>query len=149
MQNVQSIYEGEGEKRETEDEDEEGDTRKKMPNMLDLLFYFEQTNVGLPRSQMVLLNWSIRKLIAESPIENVKYFNVKNFIFSRKETAQFLNCVINFWREILDKFLRNISKLIISHDRFWGKILGSPKNYYVVEADLESEELNNRLEVKR
>ncbi|KAF3424064.1 hypothetical protein E2986_07360 [Frieseomelitta varia] len=101
FQNVQSIYEGEGEKRETEDEEEEGDTRKKMPNMLDLLFYFEQTNVGLPRSQMVLLNLSIRKLIAESPIENVK---------------------------------------------FWGKVLGSPKNYYVVEADLKPEELNNRLE---
>ncbi|XP_060826421.1 radial spoke head protein 6 homolog A [Bombus pascuorum] len=101
FKNVQSIYEDKGEKLETEEEEEEGDTKNKIPNMLDLLFYFEQTGVGLPRVQMVLLNLSIRKLMAESPIENV---------------------------------------------RFWGKILGSPKNYYVVEADLQPEELNKRLE---
>ncbi|XP_050590520.1 radial spoke head protein 6 homolog A [Bombus affinis] len=101
FKNVQSIYEDKREKLETEEEEEEGDTKNKIPNMLDLLFYFEQTGVGLPRVQMVLLNLSIRKLMAESPIENV---------------------------------------------RFWGKILGSPKNYYVVEADLQPEELNRRLE---
>ncbi|XP_017791939.1 PREDICTED: radial spoke head protein 6 homolog A [Habropoda laboriosa] len=86
---------------EEEEEEEEGDKTKKIPNLLDLLFYFEQTNVGLPRREMVLLNLSIRKLVAEAPIENV---------------------------------------------RFWGKILGRPKNYYVVEADLREEELNGRLE---
>ncbi|XP_048261976.1 radial spoke head protein 6 homolog A [Bombus terrestris] len=101
FKNVQSIYEDKREKLETEEEEEEGDTKNKIPNMLDLLFYFEQTGVGLSRVQMVLLNLSIRKLMAESPIENV---------------------------------------------RFWGKILGSPKNYYVVEADLQPEELNRRLE---
>ncbi|XP_068981711.1 radial spoke head protein 6 homolog A [Bombus flavifrons] len=101
FKNVQSIYEDKGEKLETEEEEEEGDTKNKIPNMLDLLFYFEQTGVGLPRVQMVLLNLSIRKLMAESPIENV---------------------------------------------RFWGKVLGSLKNYYVVEADLQPEELNRRLE---
>ncbi|XP_033305795.1 radial spoke head protein 6 homolog A [Bombus vosnesenskii] len=101
FKNVQSIYEDKGEKLETEEEEEEGDIKNKIPNMLDLLFYFEQTGVGLPRGQMVLLNLSIRKLMAESPIENV---------------------------------------------RFWGKVLGSPKNYYVVEADLQTEELNRRLE---
>lgn len=52
-----------------------------------------------------------------------------------------------FWTKVLNKFLNDILKLIISHDRFWGKILGSPKNYYVVEADLQPEELNRRLEV--
>lgn len=72
FQNVQSIYEDKGEKLETEEEEEEGDTKNKIPNMLDLLFYFEQTGVGLPRAQMVLLNLSIRKLMAESPIENVR-----------------------------------------------------------------------------
>lgn len=72
FQNVQSIYEDKGEKLETEEEEEEGDIKNKIPNMLDLLFYFEQTGVGLPRGQMVLLNLSIRKLMAESPIENVR-----------------------------------------------------------------------------
>lgn len=72
FQNVQSIYEDKREKLETEEEEEEGDTKNKIPNMLDLLFYFEQTGVGLPRVQMVLLNLSIRKLMAESPIENVR-----------------------------------------------------------------------------
>ena len=72
FQNVQSIYEDKREELETEEEEEEGDTKNKIPNMLDLLFYFEQTGVGLPRVQMVLLNLSIRKLMAESPIENVR-----------------------------------------------------------------------------
>ncbi|XP_076665778.1 radial spoke head protein 4a [Andrena cerasifolii] len=98
FKNVQQIDDGE---QENLDEEEGGEEKKKKPNMLDLLFYFEQTDVGLPRSEMVLLNLSIRKLMAEAPIENV---------------------------------------------RFWGKILGNPKNYYVVEADLETEELNRRLE---
>lgn len=31
--------------------------------------------------------------------------------------------------------------------RFWGKILGNPKNYYVLEADLKKEELNDRQNV--
>lgn len=55
-----------------EEEDEEG-TRKKYPDMLDLLFYFEQTGVGLPRHEMVLLNLSIRKLVSEVPVENIRY----------------------------------------------------------------------------
>ncbi|XP_076762249.1 radial spoke head protein 4a [Xylocopa sonorina] len=104
FKDVQGIYEGEGdEKLDEAEEDEEGDQKKKksVPNMLDLLYYFEQTNVGMPRREMVLINLSVRKLLTEAPIENV---------------------------------------------RFWGKILGSPKNYYVVEADLQAEELNNRLE---
>ncbi|XP_076289403.1 radial spoke head protein 4a [Lasioglossum baleicum] len=83
-------------------EDDEGEGKKlKKPNMLDLLFYFEQTDVGLPRGEMVVLNLSIRKLMVDAPIENV---------------------------------------------RFWGKILGNLKNYYVVEADLTAEELTKRLE---
>lgn len=64
---------GEQERLGEEDEEEEEDRRRKKPNMLDLLFYFEQTNVGLPRSEMVLLNLSIRKLMSEAPIENVRY----------------------------------------------------------------------------
>ncbi|XP_076234627.1 radial spoke head protein 4a [Calliopsis andreniformis] len=98
FQSVQTTDVGEEERLE---EEEEGEERKKIPNMLDLLYYFEQTDVGLPRSEMVLLNLSIRKLLADAPVENV---------------------------------------------RFWGKILGNPKNYYIVEADLQTEELNRRLE---
>jgi len=32
--------------------------------------------------------------------------------------------------------------------RFWGKILGKPKNYYILEAELQADELARRLEVK-
>ncbi|XP_017890081.1 radial spoke head protein 6 homolog A [Ceratina calcarata] len=97
---VEGLYDGDEEKLE-EEEEEEGERRKKVPNMMDLLYYFEQTNVGLPRREMILLNLSIRRLLADKPIENV---------------------------------------------RFWGKILGNPKNYYVVEAELEPKELDERLE---
>ncbi|XP_016910173.2 radial spoke head protein 6 homolog A isoform X1 [Apis cerana] len=97
---LEKFYETMGEKIE-EDIEEDEDKKKKIPNMLDFLFYFEQTGIGLPRRELVLLNLSIRELMAENPIENV---------------------------------------------RFWGKILGIPKNYYIVEADLQPEELNLRVE---
>ncbi|XP_025991672.2 radial spoke head protein 6 homolog A [Solenopsis invicta] len=95
-----------GVKRSDEDEqerigNEEGDTKKNHFNMLDLSFYFEQTGVGLPRYEIVLLNLSIRKLASTMPLKNI---------------------------------------------RFWGKILGKPKNYYILEAELESDELARRLE---
>lgn len=61
-----------GEKIE-EDIEEDEDKKKKIPNMLDFLFYFEQTGIGLPRRELVLLNLSIRELMAENPIENVRY----------------------------------------------------------------------------
>jgi radial spoke head protein 4A len=54
-------------------EDEEDVSENKYPDMLDLLFYFEQANVGLPRNEMVLLNLSIRKLASTMPIENIRY----------------------------------------------------------------------------
>ncbi|KAI4481115.1 hypothetical protein M0804_009741 [Polistes exclamans] len=83
------------------EEDEDSEKKKGIPNTMDLLFYFEQTGVGLPRGEMVLLNLAIRKLASKVPIENL---------------------------------------------RFWGKILGNPKNYYVVEAEFLEDELQRRLE---
>ncbi|XP_033339714.2 radial spoke head protein 4a [Megalopta genalis] len=101
FKNVQQIDEQSSEGLEDAEEDEAEGSKQKKPNMLDLLFYFEQTDVGLPRGEMVVLNLSLRKLVTEAPIQNV---------------------------------------------RFWGKILGNPRNYYVVEADLRTEELSKRLE---
>jgi len=54
-------------------EDEEDVRENKYPDMLDLLFYFEQADVGLPRDEMVLLNLSIRKLASAMPLENIRY----------------------------------------------------------------------------
>ncbi|XP_029661316.1 radial spoke head protein 6 homolog A [Formica exsecta] len=98
FQSVKQIDENDQERMEDEEED---DKKKKYPDMLDLLFYFEQTGVGLPRHEMVLLNLSIRKLASTVPLVNI---------------------------------------------RFWGKILGKPKNYYVVEAEFQADELARRLE---
>ncbi|TGZ46243.1 Radial spoke head protein 4-like protein A [Temnothorax longispinosus] len=98
FQSVQRIDDDEQEKIGDE---EEVDKKKKHPNMLDLLFYFEQTGVGLPRHEIALLNLSIRKLASTMPLENI---------------------------------------------RFWGKILGKPKNYYILEAELQADELARRLQ---
>lgn len=38
--------------------------------------------------------------------------------------------------------------LLINYFRFWGKILGKPKNYYIVEAELQANELAQRVQVK-
>lgn len=62
----------EGEQERMDDE-EDDDKKKKCPDTLDLLFYFEQTGVGLSRREMVLLNVSIRKLASEVPVENIRY----------------------------------------------------------------------------
>ncbi|KAL6256088.1 hypothetical protein P5V15_013323 [Pogonomyrmex californicus] len=101
FQPVKQIDEGKQERLEDEDED---DKEKKLPNMLKLFFYFEQTGVGLPRHEVMLLNLSIRKLALTMPLKNI---------------------------------------------RFWGKILGKPKNYYVLEAELETDELVRRLEQEK
>lgn len=53
--------------------EEEADRKKKYPDMLDLLFYFEQTGIGLPRHEMVLLNLSIRRLASAISLENIRY----------------------------------------------------------------------------
>ncbi|XP_011689369.1 PREDICTED: radial spoke head protein 6 homolog A [Wasmannia auropunctata] len=98
FQCVKQIDEDEQERIEDE---EENDKKKKCPNMLDLLFYFEQTGIGLPRHDIVLLNLSIQKLASTMPLENI---------------------------------------------RFWGKVLGKPKNYYILEAELRADELARRLE---
>ncbi|XP_058806534.1 radial spoke head protein 6 homolog A [Phymastichus coffea] len=76
-------------------------TRAIIPNLFELLFYSEQVDIGLPRTEVVLLNLAIRKLIAKIKVEDV---------------------------------------------RFWGKILGRSKNYYVIEASLSDFELERRLE---
>lgn len=55
-----------------EDEEDIDGTRKLMPNVFDLMFYFEQADIGLPRAEIVLLNLSIRKLIANTKIEDVR-----------------------------------------------------------------------------
>lgn len=41
-------------------------------NLLNLLYFIEQCDVGLPRSEILILNLSIQKLILEVPIENVR-----------------------------------------------------------------------------
>lgn len=107
------------------EEDEESEKNKSIPNMMDLLFYFEQTGVGLPRGEMILLNLAIRKLASSVPIENVRYRS---------------------WNIFLPLTVVN-ENLNLREYRFWGKILGNPKNYYVVEAELGEEELRRRLEV--
>ncbi|XP_036145932.1 radial spoke head protein 6 homolog A [Monomorium pharaonis] len=99
FQEVKRIDEGEQEMIGNE----EGDMKKKHFNMLDILFYFEQTGVGLPRHEIILLNLSIRKLASTMPLKNI---------------------------------------------RFWGKILGKSKNYYILEAELQADELARRLEQK-
>lgn len=71
-QNVKQIDEGEHGRMDDEGED---DKKKEHPDMLDLLFYFEQAGVGLPRHEMVLLNLSIRKLAFTMPLKNIRYLN--------------------------------------------------------------------------
>ncbi|XP_015110699.1 radial spoke head protein 4 homolog A [Diachasma alloeum] len=81
------------------DDGDESETERIPPDLMDLFYYLEQIDVGFPKSEVVLLNLSIRMLMREHPIVNV---------------------------------------------RFWGKILGKPLNYNVVEAELTQEEVSRR-----
>ncbi|XP_008205900.1 radial spoke head protein 6 homolog A isoform X1 [Nasonia vitripennis] len=87
--------------RSLEEENEDGDNQNSAPNLFDDMYYFEQVDIGLPRSEVVLLNLSIRKLMAKEKLEDV---------------------------------------------RFWGKILGRPKNYYIAEATLSEDEIERKLQ---
>lgn len=69
------------------DEGKDG-KKKKCPDMLDLLFYLEQTGVGLPRNEMVLLNLSIRKLASEVPVENIRYSTRAAHWFTRRRAPK-------------------------------------------------------------
>jgi len=55
------------------EDEEQNDKKKKVPNLLDLLFYFEQTGIGLPRHEIVSLNLSIWKFASTMPLENIRY----------------------------------------------------------------------------
>uniref|UniRef100_A0A0C9QX34 RSPH4A protein n=1 Tax=Fopius arisanus TaxID=64838 RepID=A0A0C9QX34_9HYME len=77
------------------------ETENVPPDLMDLFSYLENIDVGFPKSDIVILNLTIRRLMREQPIINV---------------------------------------------RFWGKILGKPLNYYVVEGELSQSEISRRLE---
>lgn len=55
-----------------EEENEDGDKRSLAPNLCEDMYYFEQVDIGLPRSETVLLNLSIRKLMAKEKFEDVR-----------------------------------------------------------------------------
>lgn len=97
------------------DDEEEDDKKKKYPNMLDLLFYFEQTGVGLPRHEMVLLNLSIRKLVSTMPLENIRYSICIAYI-------TFLNYIIP-----LHVYLVNVYFSVVDILDFGVKFLGNLK----------------------
>ena len=46
------------------------------------------------------------------------------------------------------KFKYYINIKLNYHIRFWGKILGKSKNYYIIEGNLSEHELKRRQEVK-
>ncbi|KAL0272707.1 UNVERIFIED_CONTAM: hypothetical protein PYX00_005574 [Menopon gallinae] len=78
--------------------DDEEEPRAR-PDLMELLYFFEQTGVGLPRQEMFCIALHLKKLAASQPIE--KY-------------------------------------------RFWGKVLGLEKNYYIVETELNEDETARR-----
>ncbi|CAH0550690.1 unnamed protein product [Brassicogethes aeneus] len=62
-------------------------------NMLQLLYYFEQTGVGLPRNDMFYLTLSMRKLIHSKPISKIRFWGViygifKNYIILEAELKE-------------------------------------------------------------
>ena len=63
----QSLEEGNEEK-----QGDNNEAKQSIPNLFDLFYYFQQVDIGLPRAEMVLLNLSIRKLIAKTKIEDVR-----------------------------------------------------------------------------
>ncbi|XP_018322478.1 radial spoke head protein 6 homolog A [Agrilus planipennis] len=70
-------------------------------DMLQLLYFFEQAGIGLPKAEMFCLMLSMKKVIKNLPISSI---------------------------------------------RFWGKIHGLYKNYYVLETELKEEEYMRRNE---
>lgn len=61
----------------TEDNLTENDN-KISPNLFDTFYYFEQAGVALPRSDLVYLNLSIKKLLKEKPITKARLMSLNN-----------------------------------------------------------------------
>jgi len=91
-----SLYEATGHAEGDINEEEEESQITVLPDMNELLFFFEQGGVGLSREEWVRVYFALKKLT---------------------EQAQLASC------------------------RFWGKMLGLQKNYYIAEVQLlDSEE---------
>nr|CAD7575243.1 unnamed protein product [Timema californicum] len=88
-------------KEEAEAEEEGADlsVETTRPDLMELMFFFEQAGVGLPRHEMFLIALAINKLSQSQPVEKV---------------------------------------------RFWGRILGTKKNYIIAESEFTEEELGRR-----
>lgn len=94
LQSWQSVKQIDEDDQERMGDEEEDDKKKKYPDMLDLLFYLEQTGVGLPRHEMVLLNLSIRKFASTMPVENIRYIQ---YIQSKYKNGAILNLYISHY----------------------------------------------------
>nr|CAD7458814.1 unnamed protein product [Timema tahoe] len=92
-------------KEEAEAEEEAADlsVETTQPDLMELMFFFEQAGVGLPRHEMFLIALAISKLSQSQPVEKV---------------------------------------------RFWGRILGTKKNYIIAESEFTEEELGRRATVE-
>lgn len=88
-------------------------------NMLQLLHFFEQAGIGLPRIEMFTIMLSMKELVKKEPIASIRSVKPK---------------------------LAYLIKQIMSC-RFWGKIYGTIRNYIVVETELKEEEYMKRNQV--
>ncbi|XP_068083680.1 radial spoke head protein 6 homolog A [Anabrus simplex] len=79
-----------GEAAEEDDEEEGEEIAQTPPNVMELLFYFEQADVGLPREEMFLIALALNDLRKNSPVKNYRFWGKilgleKNYIIAETE----------------------------------------------------------------
>lgn len=53
--------------------DEDEDEPKVRPDLMELLYFFEQAGVGLPRPEMFCIALHMKRLVASQPIDKCRY----------------------------------------------------------------------------
>lgn len=70
-----SIFQRGGEEEEAE-HDEEIETP--LPNLMELVYYFEQANIGLNREEMIRIWLALKNLVDNHPLQHVRFWGKMN-----------------------------------------------------------------------
>jgi len=93
-------------------------------------YMFNKAGCGITNDEAHLIGITMNQMSQLRKFKNIRYFHIFQIIL-----VPFFRC-------------KNLNEFI--HDyRYWGKIIGLKKNYYILECDWKNKELEYKLKVSR
>lgn len=59
---------------EEDEVDQDEDIETPLPNLMELVYYFEQANIGLNREEMIRIWLSLKNLVDNHPLQHVRFW---------------------------------------------------------------------------